>query len=78
MRALPKAERSVAEMADLVCISIWIIMAGPVSYEWVNSTPISKIWEQMTEAFEYGIHDLWIVNVGDEISGISFKLLYGV
>ena len=37
----------------------------PISYEWVNSTPLSKIWEQMTMAYEYGIRDVWIVNVGD-------------
>ncbi len=37
----------------------------PVSYEWVNSTHLSKVWEQMTEAYEYGIRDIWIVNVGD-------------
>lgn len=38
---------------------------SPVSYEWVNSTPLPKVWEQLTMAYEYGIRDLWIVNVGD-------------
>ncbi len=38
---------------------------GPVSYEWVNSTPLAKTWEQMTMAYDYGVRDLWIVNVGD-------------
>lgn len=38
---------------------------GPISYEWVNSTPLSKIWEQMTMAYDYGVHEVWIVNVGD-------------
>lgn len=38
---------------------------GPVSYEWVNSTPITKVWEQMSQAYDYGIRDIWIVNVGD-------------
>lgn len=38
---------------------------SPVSYEWVNSTPLPKIWEQLTMAYEYGIRELWIVNVGD-------------
>lgn len=38
---------------------------GPISYEWVDSTPLSKTWEQMCTAYEYGIRDLWIVNVGD-------------
>ena len=38
---------------------------GPVSYEWVDSTPLAQIWEQMTQAWEYGIREAWIVNVGD-------------
>lgn len=38
---------------------------GPISYEWVDSTPMSKTWEQMCMAYEYGIRDCWIVNVGD-------------
>lgn len=38
---------------------------GPISYEWVDSAPMWKTWEQMCTAYEYGIRDLWIVNVGD-------------
>lgn len=38
---------------------------GPISYEWVDSTPLSLIWEQMSQAYEYGVRDAWIVNVGD-------------
>lgn len=37
----------------------------PVSYEWVNSSYLPQVWEQLTEAYETGIRDLWIVNVGD-------------
>ncbi|MGG4220481.1 glycosyl hydrolase 115 family protein [Paenibacillus jamilae] len=38
---------------------------GPRSYEWVNTVPLEKTWEQMSLAYDYGIRDLWIVNVGD-------------
>lgn len=38
---------------------------GPISYEWVDSAPFSKTWEQMCTAYEYGVRDVWIVNVGD-------------
>ncbi|MCR5733634.1 MAG: glycosyl hydrolase 115 family protein [Lachnospiraceae bacterium] len=38
---------------------------APVSYEWINSTHLPKVWEQMSEAYEKGIRDIWIVNVGD-------------
>ncbi|MEK5438529.1 MULTISPECIES: glycosyl hydrolase 115 family protein [Paenibacillus] len=38
---------------------------GPHSYEWLNTIPLEKVWEQMCMAFDYGIRDVWIVNVGD-------------
>ncbi len=38
---------------------------GPISYEWIDSTPLTRIWEQMCMAYEYGVRELWIVNVGD-------------
>jgi hypothetical protein len=37
----------------------------PRSYKWLNVTPISKIWEQMRLARDYGADRVWIVNVGD-------------
>ena len=38
---------------------------GPVSYEWMPSTPFALLWEQMCLAYDYGIHDVWILNTGD-------------
>jgi hypothetical protein len=38
---------------------------GPISYEWVASTSYERTWEQMCMAYDYGIKDIWIVNVGD-------------
>lgn len=37
----------------------------PVSFEWFNTSYLPKVWEQMTTAYDFGIRDLWIVNVGD-------------
>ena len=37
----------------------------PVSYEWMPSTPFSKLWEQMCLAYDAGIRDVWILNTGD-------------
>ena len=48
---------------------------GPISYEWMPSTPLSKTWEQMCMAYEYGIRDVWIVNVGD-LKGNETALAY--
>ena len=38
---------------------------APVSYEWINTTPIEKVWEQMSIVYDYGVRNVWIVNVGD-------------
>lgn len=48
---------------------------GPVSYEWQNSTRLTKTWEQMTMAYEHGVRELWIVNAGD-IKGVEYPLTY--
>jgi hypothetical protein len=37
---------------------------GPRSYQWLNTSPISKIWDQMSLAKQYGADRIWIVNVG--------------
>ncbi|MDD5936319.1 MAG: glycosyl hydrolase 115 family protein [Clostridiales bacterium] len=47
----------------------------PVSFEWVNSSYLPKIWEQMTMAYDFGVRELWIVNVGD-ICTQEFPLSY--
>ncbi len=47
----------------------------PISYEWVNSSNLRKTWDQMTNAYEFGIRELWIVNVGD-IFSTEFPLSY--
>jgi hypothetical protein len=39
-------------------------VGGPRNYKWLNSTPITKVWEQMNLAYHYGADRIWIVNVG--------------
>ncbi len=38
---------------------------GPRSYEWINTTPLEKVWEQMSMTYDYGVREIWVVNVGD-------------
>ncbi|WP_188152205.1 glycosyl hydrolase 115 family protein [Teredinibacter waterburyi] len=40
-------------------------VGGPRSYRWINTYPISKIWEQMNLAYEYQADQIWITNAGD-------------
>ncbi len=37
---------------------------GPRSYQWINTNPLPKIWDQMSLAKQYGAERIWIVNVG--------------
>ncbi len=48
---------------------------APISYEWIPSTPMPKIWDQMCMAYDYGVQDVWIVNVGD-VKGNELELEY--
>ncbi len=47
----------------------------PISYEWINSSPITTMWEQMSQAYDYGVRSVWILNVGD-LKHNEFPLSY--
>ncbi len=40
-------------------------VGGPRNYKWINTNNIARVWEQMHLAYEYGVRQIWIVNVGD-------------
>ncbi|HEY5255092.1 MAG TPA: glycosyl hydrolase 115 family protein, partial [Acidobacteriaceae bacterium] len=40
-------------------------VGDPRSYKWLNTYPITKVWEQMNLAHAYGATRIWVVNVGD-------------
>jgi len=48
---------------------------SPFSHEWLNSVTLTKTWEQLTMAYEYGMREMWIVNVGD-IKGKEYPLSF--
>jgi hypothetical protein len=48
---------------------------GPRSYQWINTSPIAKIWDQMSMAKQYGADRIWIVNVG-HFKGYEFPMEY--
>ncbi|HEY9194731.1 MAG TPA: glycosyl hydrolase 115 family protein, partial [Mucilaginibacter sp.] len=47
----------------------------PRSYEWINTNPIAKIWDQMSLAKQYGADRIWIVNVG-HLKGYELPMQY--
>ena len=46
---------------------------GPRSYQWINTSPIPKIWDQLTLAKQYGADRIWVVNVG-HFKGYEFPM----
>lgn len=50
---------------------------GAYSYQWIGSTFIPRVWEQMTQAYEFGVREIWVTNIGDigtQEFGLSFFL----
>jgi hypothetical protein len=35
------------------------------NYKWVDTANLASTWEQLSQAYEYGVDRLWVVNVGD-------------
>jgi len=48
---------------------------SPISYEWINSSPLTTMWEQMSQAYDYGVKSVWILNTGD-LKHNEFPLSY--
>jgi hypothetical protein len=40
-------------------------LGGPLSYLWLDTTPPSLIWEEMSKAYAHGVRKFWMLNVGD-------------
>lgn len=40
-------------------------VGGPRNSKWININPVSRVWEQMDLTYRYGVHKIWVVNVGD-------------
>ncbi len=64
LRILPQKE-DLAHKAGYGIYYHFDYVGAPVSYKWLNTTQIERVWEQMNLAYEYGVKDLWLVNVGD-------------
>ena len=50
---------------------------GAHSYQWIGSTYLPRVCEQMTQAYEYGVREIWVTNIGDigtQEYGLSYFL----
>lgn len=48
---------------------------GPHSFQWIGSTYLPVVQDQMTTAYEYGVQEIWVTNVGD-VGTQEFGLSY--
>lgn len=49
-------------------------VGDPRNYKWINTIQLQKTWEQMTLAYDRGIENIWIANVGDLKALVSRNL----
>ena len=40
-------------------------VGAPRNSKWINITQVERTWEQMELCYNYGIREIWVVNVGD-------------
>lgn len=40
-------------------------VGAPRNSKWLNATPIQNMWEQLQLTYDYGVDQLWVLNVGD-------------
>lgn len=50
---------------------------GTGAYEWVSSTQLEHIWDQLTMAYDYNVRNIWVVNVGD-IKPLEMEINYAM
>lgn len=50
-------------------------VGDPRNYKWLNTNSIPRVWEQMHLAWEYGVKQIWVVNVGD-IKPMEFPISF--
>lgn len=48
---------------------------GAYAYDWMNTDYLPKMWEQLCMAYDYGIQDIWVANVGD-ICFLEYPMTY--
>jgi len=48
---------------------------GTGAYEWVSSTQLEHIWDQLTMTYDYNVRNIWIINAGD-IKPLEMELNY--
>ena len=50
---------------------------GSGAYEWVSSTQLEHIWDQLTMAYDYNVRNIWVVNVGD-VKPLEMEINYAM
>lgn len=82
IRQLPDAEERQRSGGSGVYyhLSYW---GGSHDFLWLDSTPPAHLWLEMTKAYQLGVHEMWVLNVGDikpmeTGMGITFDLAWNI
>lgn len=65
IRRLPTAAERARSGGSGIYYHIQWLNGATSAYTWLNTTPPSLIWEEMSKAWQYGAKNLWVLNVGD-------------
>ena len=50
---------------------------GTGAYEWVSSTQLEHIWDQLTMTYDYNVRNIWVINAGD-VKPLEMELNYAM
>jgi hypothetical protein len=65
IRQLPDAEeRKRPGGSGVYCHFQWL-NGATTAYTWTCTTPLGLTWSEMKKAWDFGVQDMWIANVGD-------------
>ncbi len=65
IRRLPTFEERNRSGGSGIYYHIQWLNGATNAYPWLNTTPPSLIWAEMSKAWQYGVKKMWILNVGD-------------
>ena len=65
IRQLPNAEEQQRSGGSGIYYHFQWLNGATTAYPWTCTTPLGLTWVEMKKAYDYGVDELWVVNVGD-------------
>jgi len=65
IRQLPDRAEQIRSGGSGIYYHFQWLNGATTAYPWTCTTPLGLTWSEMKKAWEFGVDDMWIVNVGD-------------